>query len=189
MFAKSAGIIIIVLVVVSCIGFCLASCPAVTTSQVEWAQYTGRWYEIATSDVPRATFERGCTCVTADYASKDDGHISVSNSCVQQSTRERKTTVGDAKIYGQGHLGVSFSSFMPRANYKIVDYLEGDYAVVWSCQSILGLRFSESMWVLSRYPRMNADKYNFLLRRARQLTGFDTTTMVPTIHDACFETS
>ena len=69
-----------------------------TVSHVDLSRYIGRWYEIA--KYPNR-FERKCDRnVTASYAIRPDGKISVVNAC---TTREGKPTVstGWAKVVDQ----------------------------------------------------------------------------------------
>mmetsp|Transcript_8889 Transcript_8889/g.14557 ORF Transcript_8889/g.14557 Transcript_8889/m.14557 type:complete len:209 (-) Transcript_8889:396-1022(-) len=54
--------------------------PSVVSS-LDIQKYIGRWYEIATSRFTRLTFEKDCTCVTADYQVLTNRSISVVNRC------------------------------------------------------------------------------------------------------------
>ena len=49
-----------------------------TVPQVDLDKYAGLWYEIAR--YPNS-FEKDCAGVTAEYARREDGRISVTNTC------------------------------------------------------------------------------------------------------------
>lgn len=163
-----------------------AACPNVEVINVDWATYTGIWYEIAVSPFPRTTFERDCECTQARYsvALDDRPNLIVENVCRKPSGFWNLVR-GTAFVRGSGHLGVKFSAWMPEGDYKIIDYVPGEYSVVWSCSEFFGYDYGKSLWILSRKPSIDAWTYNIILRKIALSTGFDTTTMIPTVQEYC----
>ncbi|MEZ5893066.1 MAG: lipocalin family protein [Parvularculaceae bacterium] len=73
-----------------------ASAPLTTVGHVDTERYLGRWYEIAR--FPNR-FEKDCEGVTADYAMRDDGLISVVNTCREGAPDgKEKAAKGRARI-------------------------------------------------------------------------------------------
>ncbi len=79
----------------------LAACasPSVEPAKpVELERYLGRWYEIAR--YPNR-FEKGCEAVTAEYAKRPDGLISVTNTCREGAPDGPvRRAIGKAKVVG-----------------------------------------------------------------------------------------
>jgi apolipoprotein D and lipocalin family protein len=129
-----------------------------TVSHVDLSRYIGRWYEIA--KYPNR-FERKCDRnVTASYAIRPDGKISVVNAC---TTREGKPTVstGWAKVVDQktgAKLKVTF--FWPFfGDYWIIELGHNyEYAVV-------GEPGRKYLWILSRTPKMDDGIYAEVVSR------------------------
>jgi apolipoprotein D and lipocalin family protein len=129
-----------------------------TVSHVDLSRYIGRWYEIA--KYPNR-FERKCDRnVTASYAIRPDGKISVVNAC---TTREGKPTVstGWAKVVDQktgAKLKVTF--FWPFfGDYWIIELGPNyEYAVV-------GEPGRKYLWILSRTPKMDDGIYAEVVSR------------------------
>jgi len=138
-----------------------------TVSAVDVDQYLGRWYEIARLE---NRFEQGCEGVTADYARREDGGISVLNTCRKgRPTGEAKTARGRAKIVDpttNAKLKVSF--FGPFwGDYWIID-LADDYS-----RSIVGEPSGRYLWILSRTPTISDQSKSDALTRLEAL-GYDT---------------
>ncbi|MEQ1489276.1 MAG: lipocalin family protein [Terricaulis sp.] len=120
---------------------------------IDQARYLGTWYEQAR--LPNS-FEEGCQRATAEYAVRDDGLISVLNTCFkangeQRTARGRARPTGEA---GEGKLEVSF--FGPFwANYWVLERGEN---YEWS---IVGEPEGRYLWVLTREreitPAMRAE--------------------------------
>ncbi len=94
-------------------------------------RYLGRWHEIARLD---HSFERGLTNVTADYALREDGAISVLNCGYNPEKREWEDAEGVARFLGPrdvASLKVSF--FGPFYGGYHVLALDADYQ--WSVVS------------------------------------------------------
>ncbi len=145
-----------------------------TVAHVDLNRYIGLWYEVVR--LPQR-FEKDCTGVTASYALRDDGKISVENRCRKFSLDgEEKIARGKAKIEDtttQAKLKVSF--FWPFwGDYWILELGENyEYAVV-------GAPDRESLWILSRTPKMDERLIQEILSR-RALQGFDVTKIERTI--------
>ena len=133
---------------------------------VEVSAYLGRWYEFARYD---SSFERGCEGVTADYALRPDGDITVLNTCRKGGFNGPQTVAkGRAKRIGDplgAKLKVSF--FGPfYGDYWVLDHAS-DYS--WS---IVGEPSGRFLWVLTRTAVPAADVRKQLSERVRQL-GYD----------------
>ncbi|WP_442809137.1 lipocalin family protein [Trinickia soli] len=131
---------------------------------VDLARYTGKWFEFGRYE---NRFERGCDAVTAEYAVRDDGLISVRNSC-RADGRER-VSVGRAKVVPGTHgakLKVSFFGPFFVGNYWVLDHAD-DYA--WS---IVGEPSGRFLWVLTRVARPAPSEAQALYQRVQAL-GYD----------------
>jgi apolipoprotein D and lipocalin family protein len=142
-----------------------------TVPSVDLARYAGLWYEIAR--YPNR-FERNCTGVTAEYALREDGTVSVTNTCFMGSLDgEKKVAEGRARIVegtGNSRLKVKFAPAW-------VPFAEGDYWVLalepdYSA-SLVGSPDGKYLWILSRTPQLATAKLDGLKQRAEDL-GYDT---------------
>lgn len=132
---------------------------------VELTRYLGRWYELARYE---QGFQKDCDGVTADYALRDDGKISVLNTC-RKPDGSIKRAEGKAKVVDTAtgaKLKVSF--FGPfYGDYWVLDHAD-DYS--WS---IVGEQSGRYLWLLSRDSAPGQARLDMLIGRARQL-GYDT---------------
>jgi len=132
---------------------------------VDLQRYLGRWYEIARYE---QGFQKDCEGVTADYALRPDGRISVTNRCRTPKSSIRQA-VGVARIADpvtSAKLRVSF--FGPfYGNYWVLDHAE-DYT--WS---IVGEPSGRYLWLLAREATPPAETREVLFNRAKAL-GYDT---------------
>jgi len=132
---------------------------------VDLDRYLGRWYEIARYE---QAFQKDCDAVTADYARRADGKISVINRCVKPDGRSKQAK-GRAKIVEpttQAKLKVSF--FGPfYGNYWVLDRAD-DYS--WA---IVGEPSGRYLWLLAREAKPAPDTVAGLVARTRAL-GYDT---------------
>ena len=134
---------------------------------VDLTQYAGRWYEIGRYE---AGFQRNCEGSTATYAMRDDGPISVVNTCRQDSLDgELRTAEGKAKIVeGSDNTKLKVSFFGP---FYVGDYWVLDRADDYSW-SIVGEPSGRYLWLLSRSPQPSPQVRETIMNRARDL-GYD----------------
>jgi apolipoprotein D and lipocalin family protein len=159
--------------------FALGACahsehaPTQSVERVDLDRYVGKWYEIAAFPM---YFQRQCLGdVTADYALRPDGVISVVNRC--------RTTDGFAEatgrawaVEGTGNSQLEVSFFRPfRSDYWIIG-LDDDYR--WA---VVGNPNRKYLWVLSRTPRLPKEQLDRALRSAGN-QGFDLTQLKYTAH-------
>lgn len=142
----------------------------------EVERYLGQWYEIARFD---HSFERGLSNVTATYAMRDDGGITVINRGYAQESGEWDEAEGKAYFVSskdQGHLKVSF--FGPfYASYVIMklDKENYQYALVTGPDR-------DYLWLLARTPSLPQSTLDELLDFARQ-KGYNTDQLIWVQHD------
>jgi apolipoprotein D and lipocalin family protein len=111
-------------------------------AQIEQSRYLGLWHEQAR--LPNR-FEQGCVRATARYGMRDNGRISVLNTCTEADggTRDVNGQARTVGAPGEGKLQVSF--FGPFwADYWVLQRAD-DYA--WS---IVGEPSGRYLWLLTR---------------------------------------
>lgn len=132
-------------------------------AQIDQARYLGLWHEQAR--LPNS-FEEGCQRATAEYALRDDGLISVVNTCFE-ANGEQRVARGRARPTGEpgeGKLEVSF--FGPFwAKYWVLDRGEN---YEWS---IVGEPEGRYLWVLTRDRELSQERRAAFERRITEL-GF-----------------
>lgn len=119
-------------------------------AEIELQPYLGLWYEQAR--LPNS-FEEGCVRATAEYAEREDGLISVLNTCYEAdgSSRDAKGRARVVGEEGEGKLKVSF--FGPFwADYWVVERAD-DYS--WS---IVSEPDGKYLWILTRAETINAQE-------------------------------
>jgi apolipoprotein D and lipocalin family protein len=162
---------LLMLAVVSQLGFA-DEAPLPAVAHVDLARYSGTWYEIAR--YPN-WFEKDCASdVTAQYAMRSDGKVSVRNAC-RKANGKTKVSTGTAKIIdttSNAKLKVSF--FWPfYGDFWIIDLAPGyEYAVV-------GEPSRKYLWILSRSPQLTPAIYDQISARLREL-GYDPAKLVKT---------
>ena len=133
---------------------------------VELSRYLGRWYEVARYE---QGFQKDCDAVTADYALRADGMISVINTC-RKPGGAIKQSRGKVKVVDTAtgaKLKVSF--FGPfYGDYWVLDRAD-DYS--WA---IVGEGSGRYLWLLSRDPSPGEARLGAMIARAGAL-GYDTT--------------
>lgn len=144
--------------------------PLRTVDSVDLNRYVGVWHEIARCP---NSFQKGCLGSTASYVLREDGDITVVNSCRDGEDGEIRQAKGRAWVVDKAtnaRLKVSF--FWPfRGDYWIIDLGPAyEYAVV-------GTPNRKYLWVLSRTPVMDDALYAAIMERIRQL-GFDPARVV-----------
>ncbi len=124
--------------------------------------YLGQWYEIAR--LPHR-FEEGLSCVTATYARRDDGGIDVTNRGYDLDSGTWDVAEGKAYFIDEpsvGRLKVSF--FGPfYGGYNILE-LDDDYR-----HALVAGPDRDYLWILARQPQIDANTYQALVERAREL--------------------
>ncbi|WP_227242861.1 lipocalin family protein [Paraburkholderia caribensis] len=134
---------------------------------VDVDRYTGRWYEFARYD---NRFERGRDFVTADYAKRDDGLISVINAGREGGADgPRRVARGKARVVpdsDNAKLKVSFFGPFYVGDYWVLDHAD-DYS--WS---IVGEPGGTYLWILTREAKPAVELQRALLERVRAM-GYD----------------
>ncbi|MEM5518563.1 lipocalin family protein [Henriciella sp. AS95] len=146
------------------------STPPQTVASVDLEKYAGLWHEIAR--YPNS-FEKGCTDTTAEYGLRDDGRISVTNSCTKEKTGKRDVAEGVAKpVEGSNNskLKVKFApEWVPFAwgDYWIL-HLEPDYSA-----ALVGSPNGKYLWILARDEAPDQTVIDRILKKAEAL-GYET---------------
>ncbi len=144
--------------------------------QVDLQRYLGRWYEIARYE---NRFETNCEAVTAEYGKRDDGLISVVNTCHHDSVNGAvEVAEGKAKIVensGNAKLKVSFFGPFFFGDYWVLDHGD-DYS--WS---IVGEPSGTYLWILARNAHLSNQQKAQLTDRAKAL-GYDVSLLRETKH-------
>lgn len=147
--------------------------PVEAVPAVDLERYSGRWHEIAR--LPNRFQDDCACCVTATYARREDGGITVVNECrtVDGAT---KSVEGEARLASESGSGAKLEvRFAPRflsflgfvwGDYWILD-LDEDYS-----RALVGAPDRKYLWVLSREPTMPEEAYAAFMDKAREM-GFD----------------
>jgi len=153
-----------------------AASPVTSVPEMELSRYAGHWYEIAHLPV---SFQRQCVSdITATYALRADGTISVHNTC---RTRDGEQAIADGVARTvQDHPGRLQVRFVPGwlswvplvwADYWVIA-IDPDYQ--WA---VVGDPDREYLWILSREPVMDAELFARLKARAEAM-GYDLAPLV-----------
>jgi len=138
---------------------------------VELSKYLGRWYEVARYE---QSFQKGCEGVSADYALREDGTISVRNAC-RKPDGKVSVASGKAKVVDpatNAKLKVSF--FGPfYGDYWVLDRAD-DYS--WA---IVGEPSGRYLWLLAREASPAPSRIAAQIARAKAL-GYDTSMLIRT---------
>ncbi len=142
-----------------------------TVVSVDIKRYAGQWYEIA--KYPNK-FQKKCVAnTTATYALKDNGRISVINSCLQKDGRTQ-VAKGEAKIQDKATNAKLKVRFAPGI-LSWISAVWGDYWIIYLDEQYenvaIGEPGREYFWILSRKPTMTDVLYQDILRKAESL-GF-----------------
>jgi apolipoprotein D and lipocalin family protein len=151
---------------------CKTNPPLQTVANVDLNKYLGKWYEIAA--FPQY-FERGCSCVTAEYSLSDKKYINVLNSAFK--AEENKFTSAKGKAFveeGLNNSKLKVQFFWPfKGKYWIIE-LAPDYSY-----AVVGHPNRKYLWILSRTKKMNAELYQKIITRTQE-KGFDITKLKKT---------
>ncbi len=144
-----------------------------TVRSIDIEKYQGLWYEIA---IFPNSFEKGCSCTTAEYKFNPKGYIEVINTC------KRKGKIDHIKgkafvVNNSNNTKLKVQFFWPfRGNYWIIDIDEGyTYAVVSDPSK-------KYLWILSRSSTMDDQLYQSIVKNLAD-KGFDISKIVKTTHD------
>lgn len=139
-----------------------------TAEQVDLSRYQGLWYEIArypNSFEDNADYT--CVGVTAAYALRDDGKVSVTNSC-------RKDTLdGEMDVANGVARPVSDDNTRLKVRFAPawVPFAEGDYWVLYLAEDysvvLVGDPAGKYLWILSRTPVLDSLTLDNVMREAR----------------------
>jgi apolipoprotein D and lipocalin family protein len=131
-------------------------------ASVDLPRFMGTWYEIARTP---NRFQADCAGdVTATYALREDGTLSVVNRCLTDKG-EALVAEGVAKVVGPAKLKVRFApawmSWFPPVwgDYWVFD-LDPGYRL-----AAVGDAEGRLLWILSRTPAIDAETYAALLNR------------------------
>jgi len=134
-------------------------------------RYQGTWYEIARLD---HRFERGLTHVSATYAPKNGGGVSVENRGYNAKNSRWKSIKGRATLSGkagEGRLKVSFFwPFYGAYNVIALDREAYSYAMVCGPSR-------KYLWILAREQSLPTEVLESLVLQAREL-GFRTENLI-----------
>lgn len=145
-------------------------------TEFELNKYLGKWYEIARLD---HSFERGMDNVTAEYALREDGGVSVVNRGFLKDKNKWKKAEGKAyfvREQNEGYLKVSF--FGPfYGSYVIfgLDKKAYQYAFVSGPDH-------SYLWLLSRTPKIDPEIIDRFINEATKL-GFNTKELIFVKHN------
>lgn len=143
---------------------------------VDLNRYVGLWYEIGRYE---NGFERGCEAVTAEYAVRDDGLVSVLNTCHQggvdgpvKKAEARARIVADSR---NAKLKVSFFGPFYLGDYWVLDRAD-DYS--WS---IVGEPSGRYLWLMNRTAQPSPQTRATIMERTEAL-GYDLSLVRETRH-------
>jgi len=144
--------------------------PLTTVDFVYLDRYTGRWYEIAR--FPNS-FEEGCEGVTADYARRDDGLLSVVNTC-------RKGGVDGEVDVASGRARVIDTETNAKLEVSFFGPFWGDYWIIGLADdyslSLVGEPQGRYLWILSRTPEISEEVRADALEKLQSL-GYNTSAL------------
>ena len=153
--------------------------PLRVVPEIDYTRYAGTWYEIAR--LPNR-FEKKCVSnVTANYALRPDGRVTVTNRCKQadgsidQATGIARRVEGRPSSVLQVRFAPAFLSFLSKVwgDYQVIELgPQYDYSVVGSPDR-------KYLWILARAPQLDPGTYQSLVERAKA-QGFDTSTLIRT---------
>jgi apolipoprotein D and lipocalin family protein len=134
-----------------------------TVPHVDLQRYLGIWYDIAS--FPQS-FQKGCSCTTAEYSLNKDGSVKVVNTCRKEG--KLKVSKGKARVVDkETNAKLSVTFFWPfKGKYWIID-LADDYSY-----AVVGHPNRKYLWILSRTKQMNPEIYEGILARIRA-KGYD----------------
>ena len=148
--------------------------PLDVVDKVDVQRYIGKWYEIAL--LPNS-FEKGCSCTTAEYSLIDSKTLRVTNSCRKGSSAgviDRAN--GKAFVVeGSNNAKLRVQFFWPfRGDYWIIDLDKENYSY-----AVVGAPNRKYLWILSRTQKMD-DLIFITLVESCRTKGFDVSKLEKT---------
>jgi apolipoprotein D and lipocalin family protein len=160
-----------------------ASAPAArelrVVPDVDLQRYAGRWFEIAR--LPNRFQAQCASDVTAVYALRPDGRISVTNRCRRADGTTTEAVGVARRVDGrppsvlQVRFAPAFLSFLSKVwgDYQIIA-LDPEYR-----HAVVGTPDRKYLWILSRTPQLDAAVLQQLLADAKA-QGFDVEAVMRT---------
>ncbi|OBS80720.1 hypothetical protein A6R68_21076 [Neotoma lepida] len=165
--------------------FHLGECPSPPVQKnFDILKYLGKWYEI--EKIP-ATFDKG-DCNQANYVQMENGNIKMLNQ-ERRPDGNMHQVEGEAKytnLSEPAKLSVKFFELIPSTPYWILatDYV--NYALVYSCSTIIWHFHVDYIWILGRHPYLPPETITYL-KDILISDGIDIQTMVRTYQTNCPE--
>ncbi|KAG5215890.1 hypothetical protein JEQ12_001466 [Ovis aries] len=141
--------------------FHLGKCPNPPVQEnFDVNKYLGRWYEIEKIPV---SFEKG-SCIQANYSLKENGNVKVINKELRAdgTVNQIEGEATQENITEPAKLGVKFFWFMPSAPYWVLATDYENYALVYSCTTIIWLFHMDHVWILGRNPYLPPETVTYL---------------------------
>uniref|UniRef100_A0ABI7X9B5 Apolipoprotein D n=1 Tax=Felis catus TaxID=9685 RepID=A0ABI7X9B5_FELCA len=132
----------------------------VETAFILTEKYLGRWYEIEKIPV---SFEKG-SCIQANYSLMENGNIKVINQELRPdgTMNQIEGEATQANLTEPAKLGVKFFWLMPSAPYWVLATDYENYALVYSCTTIVWLFHMDHVWILGRNPYLPPETVTYL---------------------------
>ncbi|MGY6412357.1 MAG: lipocalin family protein [Alkalilacustris sp.] len=154
-------------------GFRDREVPMRAVAALDVVAYAGRWYEVARFPV---RFQEGCTATVAEYGLREDGRLSVRNSCrIGAPDGPERSISGQAWVVEGGRLSVQLGWIPFPAPYWVL-WVDEDYEV-----AVVGVPSGVAGWILARSPEISEAR----LAEARavlQAAGYDLSRLELTVH-------
>ncbi len=171
----------LILLLTACAANRAANLPSLeTVPSIEVSRYLGKWYEIAR--LPNR-FQNMCASdVSAVYAQKDNGRLSVVNNC-KKPDGSLTSVEGEARETQAGQNSKLQVRFAP-AWLGWIPLVWGDYWIIELAPdysyAVIGEPSRQYLWLLSRTPKMEAALYEKILAGI-QTKGFDSSKVQKTL--------
>ena len=148
------------------------SAPVRPVASVDLERYVGVWHEIARYPFK---YQRQCVAdVTATYARREDGRLSVVNRCrtadgsVDEAEGVAKVVEGSANARLKVRFAPSWLGFLP--------FVWGDYWVIGLAAdyrwAVVATPDRKYLWILARHAALPQEDWDLALAKARE-NGFD----------------
>ncbi|KAL9658641.1 hypothetical protein ABK040_006177 [Willaertia magna] len=185
MLKYSFFIVIAIILLATSVSADWGKCQKVSTKQeFNLAKYMGRWYEIARFD---NVMERDGVCTQANYTinPKEPTQVLVTNSELLNGNLTIVTGVGycpDDKEPAKLLVSVGGNPFY--APYWIIDTDYNNYAMVFSCFSVLGVYHYEIAWILGRQRQLSQQTLSDIMVAFKK-QGIDSSKFILTKQVGC----